>query len=166
MIKNLLIDDSASFYADHFFSDNVRIDRGVHCTANIKIGSYVHISPYVVILGGSDSYFIADGFNNIMTGAKIICASDIFNGLGLHGSLIPEKLKGDIINKPVIMERYSNIGTGAIVMPGSILREGVLLTAGSMLIGDTEAWGIYKGNPAVLVRKIDGSEIIKKADEI
>jgi acetyltransferase-like isoleucine patch superfamily enzyme len=61
---------------------------------------------------------------------------------------------------------FSNIGTNAIVLPGSILREGVLLTAGSLLMDDTEAWGVYKGNPAILVKKIDGSKIIELSKKL
>jgi acetyltransferase-like isoleucine patch superfamily enzyme len=30
-------------------------------------------------------------------------------------------------------------------------------------MGDTEEWGVYKGNPAVLVKKIDGRKIIENA---
>ena len=51
------------------------------------------------------------------------------------------------------MEEFSNVGTNAVVMPGSHLRKGVLVTAGSLLMGDTEEWGIYKGNPAVMLLK-------------
>jgi acetyltransferase-like isoleucine patch superfamily enzyme len=64
------------------------------------------------------------------------------------------------------MEEFSNIGTNAIVLPGSILRRGVLLTAGSLLIGDTEEWGVYKGNPAVLVKKINPTKIIENAKKL
>jgi acetyltransferase-like isoleucine patch superfamily enzyme len=64
------------------------------------------------------------------------------------------------------LEEFSNVGTNAIVLPGSILRKGVLLSAGSLLIGDTEEWGVYKGNPAVLVKKIDPSIILKNAKKL
>ena len=64
------------------------------------------------------------------------------------------------------MEEFSNIGTNSIVLPGSILRKGVLLSAGSLLMGDTEEWGVYKGNPAVLVKKNDGSIILERAKEL
>ena len=33
-------------------------------------------------------------------------------------------------------------------------------------MGDTEEWGVYKGNPAVLIKKIDGSKIIKNANTL
>jgi acetyltransferase-like isoleucine patch superfamily enzyme len=145
---------------------NIAIDKGFYCTPNIKIGSYVHIGPYVTIIGGKNSYFEVKGFNNIMAGARIICASDRFDGSGLFGAMIPNEYKGTQINKPVTMEEFSNVSTNAIVLPGSILRRGVLLTAGSLLMGETEEWGVYKGNPAVLVKKIDPSIILNNAKKL
>lgn len=145
---------------------HVAIDKGVYCSTNVFIGNYVHISPYVTIIGGKNSSFTAKGFNNIMAGARIICGSDRFDDSGLFGSMIPKEFKGTQIIKPVIMEEFSNIGTNSIVLPGSILRKGVLLTAGSLLMGDTEEWGVYKGNPAILVKKIVPTKIIENAKKI
>ena len=146
--------------------DHTAIDKGFYCTVKLKIGSYTHISPYVTIIGGKTGYFECKGFNNIMTGARIICGSDRFDDSGLFGSMIPSELKGKQIIEPVIMEEFSNIGTNAIVLPGARLRKGVLLTAGSLLIGDTEEWGIYQGNPAVLKKKIDPTKIIENAKKL
>ena len=119
-------------------NSHIAIDKGFYCTTKIYIGDYVHIGPYVTIIGGKEGSFKALGFNNIMAGARIICGSDRFDDSGLFGAMIPKELKGGQIIEPVVMEEFSNIGTNAIVMPGSILRKGVLLTAGSLLIGDTE----------------------------
>ena len=146
---------------EYLIGKHVAIDKGVSCSTNIHIGDYVHISPYVTIVGGAFGLFTAKGFNNIMAGARIICGSDRFDDSGIFGAMIPEELKGKQIIKPVIMEELSNIGTNAIVMPGSILRQGVLLTAGSLLIGDTVPWGIYKGNPAVLTKVIDKTKALE-----
>ena len=146
--------------------NRVAIDSGFYCTTSLEIGDYVHISPYVTCIGGEKGKFIAKGFNNIMAGARIICGSDRFDSSGLFGALIPEELKGTQIIKPVIMEEFSNIGTNAVVLPGTTLRKGALLTIGSVLQGDTEEWGVYKGNPAVLVKKINGGEILKRAKKL
>lgn len=146
--------------------NHVAIDYGFHCTTKLQLGDYIHISPHVSCIGGVGGEFIAKGFNNIMAGARIICSSDRFDDSGLFGCMIPSKYKGKQITAPVIMEEFSNIGSNAIVLPGSILRKGVLLTAGSLLIGDTEEWGVYKGNPAILVKKIDGTKIEKMANEL
>ena len=151
---------------DRNIGSHVAIDKGFYCTVNLNLGDYVHVSPYVTIIGGKNGQFTAKGFNNIMAGARIVCGSDRFDDSGLFGAMIPSEYKGRQIIEPVVMEEFSNIGTNAIVLPGSTLRKGVLLTAGSLLIGDTEEWGVYKGNPAVLVKKIDGTKIIENAKKL
>jgi acetyltransferase-like isoleucine patch superfamily enzyme len=160
--NDVVIDLDVVIKQEHDISgSHVAIDKGFYCTTKINIGDYIHIGPYVTIIGGKKAEFTAKGFNNIMAGVRIICGSDRFDDSGLFGAMIPKEYKGKQIIEPVIMEEFSNIGTNAIVMPGSILRKGVLLTAGSLLIGDTEEWGVYKGNPAVLVKKINGDKIIE-----
>jgi acetyltransferase-like isoleucine patch superfamily enzyme len=143
--------------------NHVAIDKGFYCTTQLKIGNYVHISPYVTCIGGDSASFMSLGFNNIMAGARIICGSDRFDDSGLFGAMIPKHLKGKQIIQPIIMEEFSNIGTNAVIMPGAILRKGVLLSAGSLLIGDTEEWGVYKGNPAKLVKKVNPKKILENA---
>ena len=166
MAKDIFIHKDVEFKIDPILGNHIAIDKGVYCTVNTTIGDYTHISPYVTIIGGKNAYFYSKGFNNIMAGARIICGSDRFDGSGLFGAMIPSSFKGKQIMEPVIMEKFSNIGTNAIVLPGSILREGVLLAAGSLLMGDTEAWGVYKGNPAVLVKKIDPTITKQKYNEL
>lgn len=164
---DIVIDSDIVIKQDNIITgSHVSIDKGFYCTTQLSIGNYVHISPYVTIIGGKTGEFTAKGFNNIMAGARIVCGSDRFDDSGLFGAMIPKGLKGRQIIEPVVMEEFSNIGTNAIVLPGSTLRKGVLLTAGSLLIGDTEEWGVYKGNPAVLVKKIDGSKIIELAEKL
>jgi acetyltransferase-like isoleucine patch superfamily enzyme len=164
--KDLFVHRDAEFRLEPTLGDHIAIDKGVYCTVNVSIGDYVHISPYVTIIGGKKGSFTAKGFNNIMAGARIICGSDRFDGSGLFGAMIPEELKGTQIIEPVVMEEFSNIGTNAIVLPGSTLRKGVLLSAGSLLKGDTEEWGVYKGNPAVLIKKIDPTKILSNAKKL
>lgn len=165
--NDIIIDSDVVFkQTPNIWGKRISIDKGFYCTTKLNIGSYIHIGPYVTVIGGANSEFTAKGFNNIMAGARIICGSDRFDDSGLFGAMIPNNLKGKQIIKPVIMEEFSNVGTNAIVLPGSILRKGVLLTAGSLLLGDTEEWGVYKGNPAVLVKKINGDKIIKNAKHL
>jgi acetyltransferase-like isoleucine patch superfamily enzyme len=146
--------------------NRVAIDKGFYCTTQANIGDYIHISAYVTCIGSLEGLFVAKGFNNIMAGSRIICKSDKFDDSGLHGTLIPEEFLGNRILEPVVMDLFSNIGSNAVILPGARLRMGALLTAGSILMGDTEEWGIYKGNPAVLTKKIDGSKIIENAKKI
>jgi dTDP-4-amino-4,6-dideoxy-D-glucose acyltransferase len=165
--NDIIIDDDVVIKQKHnIHGSHIAIDKGFYCTTKLNIGNYVHISPYVTIIGGKEGEFTAKGFNNIMAGARIICGSDRFDDSGLFGAMIPKEFKGKQIIEPVIMEEFSNIGTNAIVMAGSKLRKGVLLTAGSVLFGDTEEWGVYKGNPAKLVKKINPTKIIESAKKL
>ena len=166
--EDVIIDKDVFFKKLEFVTigNHVAIDKGFYCTTEITLGDYIHISPYVTCIGGSEGKFIAKGFNNIMAGARIICVSDRFDDSGLFGAMIPKEYKGKQMISPVIMEEFSNIGSNSIVLPGAILRKGVLLSAGSLLIGDTEEWGVYKGNPAVLVKKINPTKIIENAKKL
>jgi acetyltransferase-like isoleucine patch superfamily enzyme len=166
--NDVIIDDFVKIKRPELVTigNHIGIDFGFYCTTKLELGDYVHISPYVTCIGGKDSKFTSKGFNNIMSGARIICGSDRFDDSGLFGAMIPNELKGKQIIGEVIMEEFSNIGTNSIVMPNSIIRKGVLLTAGSLLIGDTEEWGVYKGNPAVLIKKINGNKIIENAKKL
>lgn len=162
---DVFIDEWTKFKRPEFITigDHVAIDWGFYCTTALEIGNYVHISPHVSCIGGKDGKLIVKGFNNIMAGSRIICGSDRFDDSGLGGALIPTELRGKTIIGTVIMEEFSNLGTNSIILPNSILRKGALLCAGSLLIGDTEEWGVYKGNPAVLIKKINGSKIMENA---
>jgi len=165
---DVIIDDFVRFKRPKLVTigNHVAIDWGFYCTTQLEIGDYVHISSYATCIGGKESKLIVKGFNNIMVGARIICGSDWFDDSGLSGALIPLELRDKVIIGTVVMEEFSNIGTNAIVLPNSTLRKGVLLCAGSLLMGDTEEWGVYKGNPAVLVRKIEGKRIIENAKKL
>lgn len=160
MNQDVFIHTDTEFKYDlNILGDHIAIDKGVYCTAKVTLHDYIHIAPYVTIIGGTEGTLKCHGFNNIMAGARVICSSDRFDDSGIFGCLIPKKYKGTEKFEPVVMEKFSNIGTNAIVLPGSILREGVLVTAGSLLMGDTVPWGVYKGNPAKLVKIIDNSKI-------
>lgn len=165
-MNDVFIHKDAEFKTSLVLGNHIAVDKGVYCTVKAEIGSYVHISPYVTIIGGKSGSFVAHGFNNIMAGARIICGSDRFDDSGLFGAMIPEEYKGKQIISPVILEKFANIGSNAIVLPGSRLRKGVLLTAGSMLMGDTEEWGVYKGSPATLIKKINPSRILEKYEQL
>jgi len=162
------IDANVKFTRPHLvrIGSHVVIDWCFYCTTQLSLGDYIHISPFVSCIGGEKTSLIVRGFNNIMAGARIICGSDRYDDSGLFGAMIPEEFKGRQIIGTVVLEEFASIGTNAIVLPNSVLRKGVLLAAGSLLMGDTEEWGVYKGNPAVLVKKITGEKAMRDAKKL
>lgn len=59
----------------------------------------------------------------------------------------------DLITKPIRVESGAWIGAGGFVGPGVSVGSHAVLAAGSVATGNLEAWGIYRGNPAVRVKK-------------
>lgn len=59
----------------------------------------------------------------------------------------------DLITKPITLSEGSWIGAGAWVGPGVHVGKESVLTANSVATGDLESGFIYKGNPAVRIRK-------------
>ena len=58
----------------------------------------------------------------------------------------------------VKVERYSTIGTGAVILPRIIVGEGVVVGAGAVVIDDVPPYTIVVGNPARVIRKITKEE--------
>lgn len=58
----------------------------------------------------------------------------------------------DLITKPIVVGDGAWIGAGAWVGPGVKVGDEAVLTACSVATNDLEPGGVFKGNPAVLVR--------------
>lgn len=139
--------------------DHVSIDIGVYCSAQLTVGDYVHIAPYVCIIGGKNSQLTMGKCSGIAAGSKVVCASDDFTKKLLNPQ-IPTKYK-NVINKPVVLEDFACVGVNSVVMPGVTMKQGSVLGANSLLMKDTEEWGIYVGSPARLIGYRDKESIIE-----
>lgn len=138
--------------------DYTSIDIGVYCSTQLCIEEYVHIAPYVCIIGGKYSILTMGKFSGIAAGSKIVCASDDFTKKLLNPQ-VPQKYK-NVINKPVVMKDFTCVGVNSIVMPGVIMKEGSVLGANSLLMEDTEPWSIYVGNPARKIGDRDKESVV------
>jgi acetyltransferase-like isoleucine patch superfamily enzyme len=124
------------------------IDTGFYCTVSADIGDYVHIGPYITAIGGAKGFWKMDHFSTLAAGSRIICGSDDHMGVGLVGPNIPEEFKDSLTIAPVLFEKFANIGTNVVVMPGVTLREGCVVGANSLVTKSTEPWTVYVGSPA------------------
>lgn len=53
----------------------------------------------------------------------------------------------------ITLEEGAWVGARALVGPGSLLKSHAVLSAGSIATGTLEAWSVYRGNPAVMIRE-------------
>ncbi len=155
--EDVLISDNVEIRRPQLVSlgSHIAIDSGFYCTANVEIDDYVHIGPYVTVIGGIEGFLKMHHFTGVAAGSRLICVSDDYMGEGLVGPIVPDHVR-DISRKgPIVLQNFACIATNSVVMPGVTLAEGSVLGACSLLTQDTEPWVIYMGVPArpILPRK-------------
>lgn len=145
--KNIKISDKASIYNyDQIeVGDNSRIDDFCVVSGKVKIGRNVHITPMCLVAGGERGIVFED-FTTIAYGVQVFTQSDDYSGKTMTNSTIPKEYKNEY-KKEVILEKYSIVGAGSIIMPGVVLAEGTSIGAMSLVLKSTEPWGIYVGKP-------------------
>jgi len=132
-----------------YIGNHVAIDSGFYCTVSLVIRNYVHISPYVTVIGGREGSLYVGSFCTISAGARIICRGDSFSGNGLVGPLIPDEYKNTVIGATIFMDDFSALGTNAILMPNVNLARGVVVGANSLVLNSIdEPWTVWAGSPA------------------
>lgn len=142
---------------------HVAIDSGFYATTKVEIGDYIHIGPYVNIIGGADASLVVGNFTNIALGSKLICGSDTFLGEGLITAPGVPVEYTSVKREPIIIEQFANIGANAVIMPGVKVAEGSVVGACSLVTKDTEPWTIYAGVPAKPIKKRPKEKMLKYA---
>ena len=127
-----------------------RIDDFCVISGNLKLGNYCHITPQCLFAGGDPGIEIED-FCTFAYGVRVFAQSDDYTGASMTNSLIPKKYKKEIFGR-VHIQSQTIIGAGSCVMPGVTVAEGCAIGAMSLLIHNTEPWGIYHGIPARRMR--------------
>lgn len=141
--------------------NHVAIDPFVHCTVELIVGSYVHISPGVTIIGGERGLFRVGNFCTVAAGCRIICSSDSFRGDGLVTAPgIPDGYKSVTFGF-VRMENYSSLASNVVVCPNVNIREGAVVGANSFVDADIPPWEIWVGSPARFLSKRPSSKMKK-----
>lgn len=146
---------------------HVAIDSGFYLTTEASLGDYVHIGPYVAIIGGARSSIKIGNFVNLTLGSKFICGSDSFSGNGLVTAPgIPEELLNERNFGVITIKDFGVVCAGAIVMPGVTIAEGSVLGANALLTKNTEPWTIYFGNPARPIKIRPKNKMIQYAKKL
>ena len=106
----------------------------------LKIGSNVWIGEGVWI----------DNLSTVEIGDNVCISQGAYLLTGNH---VYKKSTFDLIVKSIVLEEGVWVGARAILCPGVRLKSHSVIAAGSVVDKDTEPYTIYKGNPAIPVRK-------------
>ncbi|GFE84238.1 colanic acid biosynthesis acetyltransferase WcaF [Steroidobacter agaridevorans] len=125
-----------------------------------RMGRRIVIKPrvrikYPWLLSVGDFAWIGEGswidnLAKVTIGAHACVSQDAYLLTGNHDY---RDLRFGLITAPIQLEDGAWVGARAIVCPGVTLKRMSVLTAGSILTATTEEYGIYRGNPAALVKR-------------
>jgi len=91
-----------------------------------------------------------DNLADITIGDSVCISQGAFLLCGNHNY---KKETFDLMLNPIVLENGVWIGAKSIVCPGVICNSHSVLAAGSVAIGELEAYTIYQGNPARKIRE-------------
>lgn len=148
--ENVLISRQAQFYNHENISigDFVRIDDFCILSGHIKLGSNIHISAYCALYGRFGIEL--EDFSGLSPRCTLFSGTDDFGGDYLVGPMAPVEFT-NVTGAKIHIYKFSQVGSGTVVMPGVIINEGVAIGAMSLVKNSLEAWSVYAGVP---VKKI------------
>ena len=132
--------------------DYVFIDAG----ERLRIGKYSTLTWQVLIEGGAKTDIGHRVF--LGPGTKVLTSTYEFDGY-----YAIEHLPGDagkIRYGDIVIEDDVYIGANCTILPGTIIHEGALVGANSLVQGELKPWTVYVGTPCKAIR-----ERIKPTDE-
>jgi len=161
-------DGSFKFSDFKSIGENVVFEKGVLVIhpENISIGNNVYIGHNTILKGyyknvmeiGDDTWIGQGCFFHSAGGLKI--GKNI--GIGPSVQIITSAhksdqldipvLNADIIFKEVVIEDWSDLGAGSIILPGVTVGKGAIVGAGAVVTKDVPPYVISVGNPAKVLR--------------
>ena len=150
--ENVKISRKASLYGAENISigENVRIDDFCILSGNIKLGNYIHISAYTALYGKFG--IVMEDFTGLSPRCTIFSASDDFSGEYMIGPMIPEQFT-NVQGGTVKLQRFTQVGANTVILPNVTLREGTVIGAMALVKDSTEAWMVYGGTPAKIIKE-------------
>tara|TARA_B100001094_G_C18186306_1_gene804009 strand:- start:1011 stop:1598 length:588 start_codon:yes stop_codon:yes gene_type:complete len=133
--------------------NNVRIDSHTDIISKsgyLKLGDYIHISShnFLACYGGIE----IGNFTVTAPAVKIFSLTGDYLGQNIPNTTVNIKISKPT-HKKIIIEKYSIIGAGTIILPGAYLKEGTAIGANSVINKTTEKWTIYAGSPSKKIKK-------------
>ena len=165
--ENVLISTKASIYNSQNISigSNVRIDDFCVLSAGsggILIGSYIHIGVYTSLIG--EATIELRDFSNISSKVSIYSSNDDYSGENMTNPMVGEHFT-NVHKQAVFIGKHVIIGSGSVLLPGTIINEGAAIGALSLVKNEIPPFEIYAGSPARFLKN-RSKRIIKLENEI
>ena len=165
--ERVLISDKASIHNSGKLrlGSHVRIDDFCILSpgeGGIEFGDNIHLGAFSSIVGAG-SVRVED-FANISQRVSIFSSSDDYSGATMTNPMVPDAYKS-VDHRPVRIGRHAIIGCGSVVLPGVTIAEGAAVGALSLVNRSCEAFTVYAGSPARVIRR-RGQDVLRLEREL
>ena len=112
---DVMISRKASIYgaSNIWIGNHVRVDDFCVLSGKITFGNYIHVAVTTTLFGGTAGITFED-YTGISSHCAVYAASDDYSGDFMTNPTVPEKFT-NVIEEPVVIKKYSNIGAGCII---------------------------------------------------
>lgn len=132
---------------------------GIELGPNVKICSSVKIRGNGKLEIGENSWV---GHNvqivttsHIKVGANVDIAPNVYIGTGTHKiDSTSARIAGEGVSKNVTIGNGSWLCVGAIILPGTVLEQMCVVSAGSVVSGQFESFSMLGGMPAKIIKSL------------
>jgi galactoside O-acetyltransferase len=151
--KNVIIGKTARIRYPELveIGDNVIIDDFTYISTSLAIEDYVHIASGCKLIGGPSSLVKFGSFSTLAPNVVLAAGSDDYLG-GIATPMVANEFKGDIEVGIIKIGRHSIVGANSVVLANVVFGEGACLGALSMAKKNLDAWYLYAGIPATLIK--------------
>ncbi len=131
---------------------NIQIDSNV--TLAVKTG-FLTLENYIHIGGGAhlscSGGLKISNFVTISQGVRIYTASDDYSGEYMTNQLVPIEFT-KVQRQQVVLEPHVIVGSGSVILPGVVLKQGTSVGALSLIKKSTKEFSVYAGIPAKKIK--------------
>lgn len=128
------------------FGARIAPSARIHASVKIWLPANLSVGPDSLVGPGAKLYnqgHIAIGRRTVISQGAYVCASS-------HDIRDPNF---QLVLRPIVIGDNCWIAADAFVGPGVTVNDGAVLAARAALFSDAEPDGVYRGNPATLVKK-------------
>jgi len=145
--------------------DNVIIDDFTYISGEVEIGNFVHIAASCTI-SASKSKIVFSDLSALSSGSRVFAGTSNYLTCGLDYPTIPSEFNYGAIFGEIIFEKYVMVGANNIILPNTILCEGMATSANIVIRSRKtyKAWHLIKDNDGNLVKRRGKDKYLKQVD--
>jgi acetyltransferase-like isoleucine patch superfamily enzyme len=145
--------------------DNVIIDDFTYISGEVNIGNFVHIAASCTISASKSKVTFSD-LSALSSGSRVFAGTSNYLTCGLDYPTVPEEFSYGAIFGEIVFEKYVMVGANNIVLPNTILYEGMATSANIVVRNrkNHKAWYLIKDSEGGLVKRRGKDKYLKQVE--